>query len=425
MTTAKRQISNGLSQTSKGFYATLAVLTALVGLGIFAYSRQVIDGEIVTGLRDIGTMGGATWGLYVVFIIFFVGVSFAGITMASLVRLFKLKTPKPITRIAELLTVISLILGAIVVIADLGQPLRGFVNLFLYARPFSPLFYTFSLVISGYLFASLVYLYLGGHRDAAALAAQGKKPNWLFRAWAAGYQDKPSVHERHNRTLWWLALSIIPLLVIAHSTLGVIFGLQGGRPGWFGALQAPLFVILAAVSGIGFLIVILTILRKTLGLKKELSIDIFRWLGNFLWVLVITYIYLWVVEMLTAVYASPGHEAGVAHALLSGDYAGLFWTTAGLFVLAFGLLFTQFLSKQHSISLTFLAGLLVTVGAILKRYLVVIPSQTHGALLPYQVGSYSPTWVEYGVIVGLFALGTILYMVFIKVFPILPIHDHD
>ena len=52
-----------------------------------------------------------------------------------------------------------------------------------------------------------------------------------------------------------------------------------------------------------------------------------------------------------------------------------------------------------------------------------MPSQTHGTLLPYTPGSYTPTWVEYSIILGLFALGALLYIVFVKVFPILEVPE--
>ncbi|MDR7585989.1 MAG: hypothetical protein QN158_10450, partial [Armatimonadota bacterium] len=76
-------------------------------------------------------------------------MSFAGITVAALIRLLGLEALRPVSRMAELLTVVALILAAFSVLPDLGQPLRGIVNLFRYARPQSPFFGTFTLVISG------------------------------------------------------------------------------------------------------------------------------------------------------------------------------------------------------------------------------------------------------------------------------------
>lgn len=418
------QLSYTTSRAGKGFYLVLGVLLALIGLGVFAYSRQLIEGEIVTGMRNIGTMGGATWGLYIVFLIFFVGVSFAGITVAALIRLFNLEQLRPVSRMAELLTVIALVLAALIVIIDLGQPLRGIVNLFIYARPMSALFGTFTLVISGYLFASLVYLYLDGRRDAALCAQQPGKWQWFYRLWAAGYKDTAEERERHHRTTWWLALVILPVLVIAHSTLGLVFGLQVGRPGWFSALQAPSFVTLAGVSGMGFIIIIAAILRKVPQLKARLPLQTFAWLGNFAWVLLIAYIYFMVVEVLAATYISGSAEVEVARQLFSGTYAWIFWSSVALLMISFVLLFGQFLRRRYNIGLIVTAGVLVNLAAIGKRYLIVVPSQTHGTLLPYGAGSYSPTWVEYSVIVGLLALGTLAYMLFVKVFPIMEVENN-
>jgi len=73
------------------------------------------------------------------------------------------------------------------------------------------------------------------------------------------------------------------------------------------------------------------------------------------------------------------------------------------------------------IAVLLVAGLLVNVAAIAKRILIVVPSLTHGSLLPYGPGEYTPTWVEYSIVVGLFALGTLLYAVFLNVFPILEV----
>src|SRR3989337_1802235 len=255
-TRAIRELPYGVGRVGPGFLAIVAGALALIVLGLVAYSRQWVDGEIVTGMRDLGPMGGAPWGLYIAFVVYFVGVSFAGITVAALIRVLNLEHLRPVSRMAELLTVLALVLGAMSVLVDLGQPGRGIINLFRYARPESPFFGTFSLVISAYLIASMVYLYLDGRKDASLCAQRPGPLQGFFRLWAAGYEDNPSQRERHIKASWWLSLFIIPLLVIAHSTLGFVFGLQVGAFGWYGAFQPPEFVVLAGVSGIGLLIVI-------------------------------------------------------------------------------------------------------------------------------------------------------------------------
>jgi molybdopterin-containing oxidoreductase family membrane subunit len=418
-TLARDRLPYGVGRIGRGWTVLALVAAALLIAGIYAYSRQLIDGEVVTGLADIGTGAGATWGLYVMFLVYFISVSFAGISIAALIRLFNVEHLKPLARIAELVTIISIFLGALLVIIDLGQPLRGLVNLWLYARPGSPLFYTFALVMSGYLFASIVFFYLAGRRDAAICAAHPGKFQWFHKLWAAGYRDTPAERDRHHRTSWWLALAIMPLLVIAHSVLGFVFGSQAGQPGWFSALQAPGFVVVAGVAGIGLVIVVTAIIRKALRLEKEISLDAFRWLANLLWVMTIAYIYLLIVEVLTATYTSPAGERSVADVVISGQYAWAFWLSAGLLGLTFVSLFLQWAVGRYSLSLIVLAAVMANVVNILKRYVIVVPSQTHGTVLPYTEGSYSPTWIEYAVILGLVGLGILLFIGFMKVFPIL------
>ncbi|MCS7173502.1 MAG: hypothetical protein N0A24_08985 [Armatimonadetes bacterium] len=265
MTARTETLPYGVGRFTAGWWLLLAVLAAVVGWGVYAYSRQLAEGLAVTGLRDIGSMAGAAWGLYIAFDIYFVGVSFAGISTAALIRPLRLEHLKPVSRMAELLTVISLILAACSVLPDLGLPVRGIVNLFRYARPQSPFFGTFTLVVAGYLFASLVYFYLDGRRDAALLARVPGPLQGFYRAWAAGYRDTPEERVRHHRASLWLAIA---------------------------------------------------------------SLD------GMLLVLVLAYLYFMAAELLTMIYAPPEVEARVTWALLRGEYAWLYWSSAGFLVLA-------------------------------------------------------------------------------------------
>jgi len=225
-----------LPRTTAPWLIAVAIAMTAVALGLYCFSIQWREGLIVTDHRNPG-YGGAAWGLYVGFYVFFVGVSFAGITIAALCRLFDIEQLRPLSRLAELITISALIVGAAAIITDLGRPLDGLQKLPRFANPRSPFFGTFTLVVSGYLFSSLVYFFLAGRADAARIATTAKGPLRLFyRAWASGYTDTLPEQRRHRRVSYWLALTILPLLVVAHSTLGFIFGIQSGRPGWYSAL---------------------------------------------------------------------------------------------------------------------------------------------------------------------------------------------
>lgn len=418
-------LPQGVGRLSSRWVAFIVASAVVLGFGLFAYGRALSQGLVVTDLRNTGTMGGATWGLYVVLVEYFIGVSFAGVVIAAISRVFRVAELRPITRIAELLTVASLMVGLLAVLVDLGNPIRGIINMLLYARPQSPFFGTFTLVAGGVLLASLAYLYLGGRRDAAKLAQTPSRLQWFHRLWAAGYTDTAEERERHRRVMFWLSVGIVPLVVIALSTEGLVFGIQVGRPGWFGSLQGPDFLVLAAASGLANLLVLTAIVRRALGDWQRIDAAVFKWLGRFLLAATTVALYFMVVEVFTLLYATPANERVLADALLKGDYAWIFWLSMGLMSFGLVMLVVQAASRRWRVGALVVASVSVSLAALAERYLTVIPSQTHATLLPYESGSYFPNWVEFAVAAGLFALGALLIGLFMKAFPIIPMREDE
>ena len=413
----------GLGRPSARWLLSVALAIVGASFGVAGYLQQRLHGDVVTGLRTVG-QGGVAWGIYIVCDIFFVGLAFGGITFATVVRLFHLDRLRSLIRIAKVMTLVSLSLAGMCVLADLGRPLHGLMNFPRYARTMSPFFGTFSLVVCTGSLATFVYLWLGGRADAAECAAGGGRLRLVHRLWAFGWRGTEAERWRHRQSSFWMSLTLLPLLVVAYSTLGFVFGIQGGRPGWFGALQAPGFLVLAAISATGMLVVLAALARRIYRLGDGIEERVFYWMGNALWVLALVALYIVAVEELTASYASSEAQTRVASSIERGVYAPWFWTmVAGLSLPAL-LLFLQFLRRRVSIALTVACALMLNVATLLKRFLIVVPSQTHGMLLPYDPGGYRPTWVEFSVPVGLLSLGTLAFLVFAKLFPLVPL-SHD
>lgn len=418
-------LPQGVGRLTTGWKAFIVIALAVLGFGLFAYWYQASNGMIVTNMRNTGTMGGATWGLYIVMVEFFIGVSFAGVVIAAIIRVFRIAELRPITRIAELLTVASLMVGLLAVVIDLGHPIRGIINMLLYVRPQSPFFGTFTLVAGGVLLTSLAYLYLGGRRDAARMANTPSRLQWFHRLWAAGYTGTEEEKDRHQRVMFWLSVGIVPLIVIALSTEGLVFGISVGRPGWFGSLQGPDFLVLAAASGLANLLVLTAIVRRALGDWNRIGVGVFKWLGRFLLAAASVALYFMIVELVTLLYATPANERQLADALLKGTYAWIFWLSLALMVGGIALLIVQAATRRWRIGPLVIASVAISTAAVAERYLTVVPSQTHATLLPYEAGSYFPNWVEFAVVAGLFALGALLIGLFMKVFPIISMRDED
>lgn len=408
---------------SAGIAGLVVLPLALIALAGYAYLQQRLHGDVVTNMRSVG-QGGAAWGLYIIFDIFFVGLAATAIAVTTASHLFRLRDLRPLSRIAEFLAVLSLILAGMCVMADQGRPLAALWNLPQYARIMSPFFGSFTLIVGVGVAASLVMLYLGGRGDAAWCARQPGPLRWVYALWASGYRGTDRELRRHRRARFWLSLTFFPFIVVAYSTLGFVFGTQGGRPGWFGALRAPSMLIGAGISGVGLLLAIAGVLRSRLSARDVIPDRAFARLGNTLLVLISVFLYLLAVETLTDRYAGKEAELRVANAVVFGPYAPAFWSMLGLFLMSLVILGAQFLRRQPLVGWTAFAGLLVNGAVLLRRFLVVVPAQTHGHYLDLEPGFYVPGWIEVAVVLGIISIGVLAFVAFMRFFPIIPLHAY-
>ena len=142
-----------IKHTSREFYPFVFLLGAVVLGAIYAYTIQLSHGLGVTGLNDI-----TIWGMYIVNFIFFISISHAGIAISAAVRLMRSHRYRPISRIAEILTIVSLAMAGLSIVIDLGRPDRSFLLLVKFVERFrySPLIWDITAVAT-YLTLSSTY----------------------------------------------------------------------------------------------------------------------------------------------------------------------------------------------------------------------------------------------------------------------------
>ena len=70
--------------------AWLALLLALMAVGVVAFAWQFANGLVVTGMRNT-----VMWGQYILFFMFFIGLSAGGLIVASAGRLFGARCSSP------------------------------------------------------------------------------------------------------------------------------------------------------------------------------------------------------------------------------------------------------------------------------------------------------------------------------------------
>ncbi|MFQ5909823.1 MAG: NrfD/PsrC family molybdoenzyme membrane anchor subunit [Thermoplasmata archaeon] len=422
---AENRLIRPLHQTSKAFYAFFVAL--LVGIGIFAFAwyTQLSQGLQVTGMRDLGTMGGAPWGIYITNFIFYIGITHAGIAIASAIRIMKLKAYIPIARIAELVTIFSLMMAAMSIIFDIGRPDRAFNMILFYPERLgqSPLIWDLT-AITTYMVLAVSYLYIEMREDLVALQNRvSTKHGKLYRLLVPLYS--PDERPRVERIVWWASIFNFPVMVMVHTTVAWIFGLMVGRPGWFSAIMGPYYVAGAVLSGVAMVAVVAAFFRYIFKWEDIITADIFKGIGNFMTAVAAIYLYFLLSEQITVVFGGPIPELGVSEALLSMEYAGLFWfQVIGLFA-AFTILFVQAIGiARRSILATVFSSALIILVLWITRFLIVVPALTR-PLLSYPVGQYVPTWVELSIVGGTFVAFVLLFALFTKVFPILPLTEME
>jgi molybdopterin-containing oxidoreductase family membrane subunit len=83
------------------------------------------------------------------------------------------------------------------------------------------------------------------------------------------------------------------------------------------------------------------------------------------------------------------------------------------------LLWQAFKHDYANIKLTAYLAAIVVAAFWVDRYLIIIPTMTRGI----EGLVYQPSWVELSIVIGTFAVPTLLYALFIKLFPIIELEE--
>ena len=401
-----------IAQTGRGFYFTLVVLGIAILWGAVAYWTQFEYGLGVTGLQQP-----VSWGFYVTNFVFFIGISHAGTLISAILRLSKAEWRRPITRMAEVITVMVLFIGAGQILVDLGRPDR-MLNVILYGRYQSPLLWD-ATSISAYLFASTIYLYLPLIPDIAILRDHLGKHRFLYAVLAMGWTGTPRQQKILNRAIAILAIMVIPIAISVHTVVSFVFSMTI-QPAWHSSIFGPYFVAGAIFSGIAALIVAMAIIRRIHRLQAYLKPVHFRYLGYLLLVMTLLWFYLTFAEYLTGYYGNEPEEMKVFWSKFTGPYWPTFWAMVALnFVIPMAFLVRL---QHHAVGKTVAASVCIVAGMWLERFNIIVPTLSNPRL-PFPAATYWPTWIEWGETAGSFGLFILFYVLFVKFFPIISIWE--
>jgi molybdopterin-containing oxidoreductase family membrane subunit len=411
-----------LRSTSPMYWATLCVCLLVILWAGFAWYVQLTEGIGVAGIRRP-----VYWGFYIVNFVFWIGISHAGTLISAILRLTDAGWRKPVTRAAEAITVFALMIGGLFPIIHLGRAW-----LFYWLIPYpnerllwpnfrSPLLWDMTAIF-GYVTGSVLYLYLPLIPDLAQAAAHtGGWRAKLYRILSLGWQGSDRQWHALELAMKSMAVVILAVAVSVHSVVAFDFSMAIA-PMWHSTIFAPYFVAGAIFSGIAALILAMASIRRFLHLEDYLRPMHFDNLAKLLLLMSIVWLYFTAVEHLTVWYGNEHLEIAVLNHRVAGAHAPYFW---GMVVCNFVIPFILLgIRRLRTIRTAVVCGVTVLIGMWLERFLIVVGTLSNPPL-PAAWGDYAPSWVELSITAGTFAGMVFLYLVFVKLFPIIEIWEYE
>ena len=368
------------------YYAWVAFLLALIGLGAFAYLGQVREGLIISNMRDQ-----VSWGFYIGNFTFLVGVAAAAIMLVIPAYVYEWKPIKEITLLGELLAISALVMCLGFVLVDIGRPDR-----FWHIIPFvgrlnfpASLLAWDVLVLNGYLLLNwFVVTYL------------------IFCAYTERHYIKAVVYP--------LVLFSIPMAVSIHTVTAYLYNGLASRPFWNSAILAPRFLASAFCSGPAILLILLQILRKTtrLEIKDEAIFKVAELMAYTMGF----NLFLTAAEAFKEFYSNTEHLVYIRYLYLGlkghNTLVPFAWASLACGVAAF-VLFLVPRTRRNWITLNLGCLLIYSSVYIEKGMGLIIPGLTPDTL--GDIYEYRPSVTEVFVAAGIFSVGFLVFTLMLKV----------
>jgi molybdopterin-containing oxidoreductase family membrane subunit len=400
-------------------------LIVIIVLGTVAYGHQLVTGLGVTAMRDY-----SSWGLYIASFVFWVAVSLIGSLISAILKLLNQNWSNPLSRIAELIALGAIAMAAATIVIDMGRPDRV-LNIPLHGRIQSPIVWDF-FIVNTYLAISIILLYLPLIPDIAILRDRmTEAPKWqrkIYELLSLGWQGTKEQWKLLKKSIRIMIILILPVAFSIHTVTSWLFAVNS-RTGWHSTIFGPYFVAGAFVAGCAAVIIAMYVFRKRQKLQDYLTNKHFDMMGKLLFLTLVLYLYFNINEYLVPGYTWQRLDGAHLQELMLGHEAPVFWLTQilGMVLPILLLLFKPMRKPGPSL----IIALFVLMGAWVKRFIIVVPTQFHPQFpiqnVPEHFTHYIPTYTEIAVTAATLAGALLIITLLVRIFPVVPIWEeaHD
>lgn len=415
-----RDVVATLSTPSRGYMLALGGAIAAFLVGVVTFTLLLKDGLGLAGYTPPGM-----WLVYITNFVFWVGIGHAGTLISAILFLFRSPWRTAVYRATEAMTVFAVTTAALFPIIHIGRQwffywLLPYPNQrFLWPNFKSPLIWDV-FAISTYLTVSTVFLIVGLVPDVAAV--RDKVSGWrqmLYRMFSVGWQGTDNQWRHYSRAYLYMAALATPLVLSVHSVVSWDFAM-GIVPGWHGTIFAPYFVAGAIYSGIGMVLTLLIPLRKALKIEHMITDYHFDNLAKLTLLTGSILFYSYAMEYFIAWYSGNTFEQTTFWRRAFGPQWWGGWTM--IICNAFISQLLWFRKIRTNLTSLFVISIFINIGMWFERY-VIIASSLANDYIPYAWAVPSPTWADWGILLGSFGWFGMWFLMFARTFPIVAIQE--
>lgn len=402
---------------SKRYIVTLIFTLTLSGIGIISIIYSILKGLGVWGINSP-----VFWGFAIINFVFWIGIGHAGTLISAILFLLRSEWRTAIARLSEAMTIFAVMVAGIFPLIHLGKPW-----LFFWLFPYpnergiwtnfrSPLLWDV-FAVSTYFTVSLLFFYMGLIPDFSSLKEKVKNPilKKLYNFLSLGWTGSIRAWHHYEKAYTVVAGLATGLVLSVHSVVSFDFAVSI-VPGWHMTIFPPYFVAGAIFAGFAMVLLVLIIVRFTLGLREIITDLHFDRIAKMIlgMSLLITYSYL--VEGFTAFYSmNPSIQKTFLNYIKHPyGFSGILTVVLNVFVPQ--LFWFKTLRKNFLVML--LVSISVTIGMWFERFTIIIIS-LYNDYLPSSKGLYIPTIVDFGILLGSFGIFSTLVLLFAKFMPLI------
>jgi molybdopterin-containing oxidoreductase family membrane subunit len=415
-----RDILAVMGKPTLGYWLCLGAALATMHLagGLWVY-------QVYIGLGLGGYTHPIFWGAYIVTFVFWVGIAHAGTLISAILYLFRAKWRNAINRGAEAMTVFAVLTAAQFLGIHVGRMWKSYFILpypnqrGLWVNFKSPLMWD-TFAVSTYATISIVFFYIGLIPDLAI--ARDRATGWrkfLYTALALGWQGTSRQWKSHSRAVLHLSGLATPLVLSVHSVVSWDFAVSI-VPGWHATIFAPYFVAGAIFSGFAMVLTVLIPVRRIYGLEAYITEYHFDMMARFILLTSLIVGYAYATEYFVAWYSGVEFEKTSFWLRAFGPY----WISTWIMIICNGVIPQIFWWKQARthVPTLFVVATFINIGMWFERYVIIITGLSR-EYDPAVWGVYTPSFVELGILAGSFGFFCTLFLIFLKLFPVIAIAE--